>query len=161
VRRTLGASCSKRRRSFLAFLILPIVLLADGISTFVGLKFTIWVIEANWRIVSLYNVGLWAVAAFHSLTIVTSLGYALLMYFLAVRSKLPLWSRRMCAASYFTSACLLSSIPIHNISIITGHFLLGGADAFIKYDQLFSTVIPICLALALTLSFDYLALKLS
>jgi hypothetical protein len=158
----LGATYPKKRGGyFAAFLVLPVVLLADGISTFVGLKFTIWVIEANWRIVSLYNVGLWAVAAFHSLSIVASLGYALLMYYLALRSKLPLWSRRLCAASYFTSACFLSAIPIHNISIIAGHILLGGGDAFGRYDLLLSTGIPLSVAFTLALYLDHLALRLS
>jgi len=151
----------KRTGYLVAFLVLPAVLFADGISTFVGLKLPFGLIETNQRIVSLYNVGLWVVAIFHSLSIAVALGYALLMYYLTFQSKLPLWSRKICAASYFTSSGFLSIVPIHNISMIAGHIMLGGTGIFSKYELLLSTGIPICLALVVTLYLDYLAVKMS
>lgn len=156
-----GYHTPKSAGYLVAFHVLPAVLFADGISTFVGLKLPLGLIETNQRIVSLYDVGLWVVAIFHSLAVAAGLGYALLMYYLTFRSKLPLWSRKVCAASYFTSAGFLSIVPIHNISMIAGYILLGGTGIFSKYELLLSTGIPICLALALTLYLDYLAVKMS
>jgi len=153
-------SLKRGTRYLVAFLTLPAVLFADAISTFVGLNLPFGLVEVNQTIVSLYEVGVWVVAIFHSLSIAAALGYALLMYYLTFRSKLPLWSRKLCAASYFTSASFLSTVPIHNVSMIAGHILVGGADIFGKYELLLSTGIPVGLALVLTLYLDYLAVRL-
>ena len=143
----------------LAYLILPEVLIADAISTFVGLNLPLGLIEANPLIIVLYRVGLWVVGAFHSLSVAASLGYALLIFYISLRSKLPVWSRRVIAASYFTSAGLLLAVPLHNILIIYGPMILGRAE-FWGYEYLLSSGLPIGLALILTIYLDYIAVNI-
>lgn len=136
------------------------MLVADAISTFIGLNMPLGLIEVNPTIAMLYDIGLMSVMVFHCLSVTASLAYALLMYFVSFRSKLPSWSKKIAAASYFTFAGLLSMVPLHNVSVIFCQVIIR-AEVFWKYYMLFSSYLPIGFSLVLTLYLDYLATRIS